>query len=359
MSWKKWFIVVYVSVLSVHTNRSSAAVEPSTSETISSQPEATGSSMAPIVGYEPSFGFIAGAAYFQKSDRTDWGIDLTTNFKRVYQAHAHLVQELGDSWQYEFRVGGTQGYDPYYGEGGETNVADRMRLWGMRSRNEMRLAFKVSRTIAIGLLGDMRVHTENGLYDSPITRQFPNETSLGVGAEILIDYRDHPNRPTEGFLLRIRATLVPTKWTTVRGGNDFAQLDGALTVYQEILKEAIPNVIAAFRVMGGYTLGHSTYGFGYRLGGSDRLNGYRDNRFRGDRYYLQQTELRFPIYKMVSGAALLGFGDVTNGAFTNPKMSYGMGLRIGLPPDWVSKVRIDLAYGRDEMGVFIDYGQTF
>lgn len=99
--------------------------------------------------------------------------------------------------------------------------------------------------------------------------------------------------------------------------------------------------------------------FKYRLGGTDGLAGYYDNRFRGKKYYLQNTEIRYPIWKLFSGALSLSFGDITDESFTNPKLAYGFGIRIGLPPDWVSKIRIDFLYGRDQYGLFVDFGDTF
>jgi outer membrane protein assembly factor BamA len=111
--------------------------------------------------------------------------------------------------------------------------------------------------------------------------------------------------------------------------------------------------------MGGYSVGEPTYMYRFALGGANQLNGYLDNRFRGREYYMQQTELRFPIWKLFSGVGSLGFGDITDTKFTNPKLAYGIGLRIGLPPDWVNKIRIDFAFGRDQAGIFANFGQTF
>jgi outer membrane protein assembly factor BamA len=111
--------------------------------------------------------------------------------------------------------------------------------------------------------------------------------------------------------------------------------------------------------MGGIGIGTPNYMYKFRLGGSGTMRGYLENRFRGQKYYAQQTELRFPIWKLFSGAAFLGFGDATDSSFTNAKMAYGGGIRIGLPPDYVSKVRIDVGFGRDSSGVYADFGQAF
>ena len=120
---------------------------------------------------------------------------------------------------------------------------------------------------------------------------------------------------------------------------EFAQIEGNFIVYKEVLEGVLPEVIAAFSVAGGCSLGEPTDRYRYRLGGPNILRGYNVNRFRGDDYYLQQTELWCPLWKLFGGAACVGFGDAGDNQFTNPKlaygvwrMAYGVGLRIGLPP---------------------------
>ncbi|MGZ3653201.1 MAG: hypothetical protein ACXWSC_18665, partial [Bdellovibrionota bacterium] len=83
------------------------------------------------------------------------------------------------------------------------------------------------------------------------------------------------------------------------------------------------------------------------------------NRFRGSKYYVEQNELRFPIFRIVSGTAFLEFGEATNTDFTRPHRGYGGGLLIGIPPDNVSKIRIDYALSIDQKGITVDFGHAF
>ena len=328
-------------------------------ESIERHGKDTGSSVAPVVGYDPTYKLVLGGAYFYNLPTFSIGVDVNTNFKRVYQAHLSLSHRFAPEWEYGLRSSVTQGFDPFYGEGGETLVGDYLQLWGLRMGHRFHVAYKPSGILSFGAFGDGRYRTEvNEFGGAPTPRRFPDERTLGLGGFWKIDTRKERRNPTEGFVFGVAATYVPRQLSTV-ARNDFGQLESDFIVYKAILDEVIPDVIAAFHLMAGYTIGDPTYEFEYRLGGAGRLRGYLDNRFRGKKYYLQQTELRFPIWKLFSGAAFLGFGDATNGNFTNPKLAYGLGLRIGLPPDWISRVRIDWGFGRDQNGIFADFGHTF
>jgi len=318
-----------------------------------------GHSVAPIVGYEPTYKLVVGAAYFFEQPDSSFSTDASLNFHNVYQGHLHFTRRLLDNWEYSVALGATKGFDPYYGEGSGTQPTDRIQLNGLKSENHVQLLREITSRLSLGVFADLKIRTETPDGKAPFVRHFPNETTGAIGLVAIMDTRNDKQNPTEGFTLVGQFAFAPVSLSTLKGSEPFAQLEGSFAVYQEILKGAIPNVIAAFRIQGGHSFGEPSYMYRYRLGGSDTLRGYLDNRFRGKRYYLQQTELRIPIWKMVSGAGFLSFGDATDGTFQSPRMSYGAGIRIGLPPDWVSKLRLDVAWGNDEFGVFADYGQAF
>lgn len=319
-----------------------------------------GHSVAPLVGYEPTFGFVFGGAYFYSAPRISFGTDVNTNFKQVYQLHSHFINRPAMRWEYGLKLGITQGYDPFYGQGGETKPGDFARLWGVNSSNRIHMAYKPTSILSLGAFVDGRIRTERAGDGSPKAgRQFPDETSFSLGIFQKIDTRDRREDPKEGFVFGTEVSLAPGAMSSVAGRPSFTQLSGDFIVYKEILNGVIPDVIAAFQVMGGTTFGQPGYLYNYRLGGANALRGYLENRFRGKKYYMQQTELRFPVLQPLSAAGFIGFGDITDDSFTNPKMAYGVGIRIGLPPDYVSKIRIDMGFGRDQTGVFANFGQTF
>lgn len=318
-----------------------------------------GISVAPVVGYDPAYGFVFGGAFFYQKDTFGFGTDFNLNFKQVYQLHLHLAHRFHEKWEYQLHSSTTKGFDPYFGEGGETDVNAFTHLWGVRSSESIKLLYHPAKILKVGTFANLRLRTEEPGETEPFVRHHPDETTPGFGLFSDLDTRTNTQDPKNGFRFVLDFTYVPGQLSSLPGLQDFGQIEGSFIVYKEILEEVIPDATAAFRLMGGYSIGHPTYMYRYALGGANQLHGYLDNRFRGEKYYLQQSELRFPIIKPVGGVLLLGFGDTTDTEFTNPKLSYGFGIRIGLPPDWISKLRIDFDFGRDQSTISANFGQTF
>ena len=87
------------------------------------------------------------------------------------------------------------------------------------------------------------------------------------------------------------------------------------------------------------------------------MRGYYNNRFRGDRYYAAQAELRFPLYKRFSGVAFVDAGDVADDGFRKPKWTWGGGLRFALSEN--IKLRLDYGIAKDQRGVFFTFSEAF
>lgn len=102
---------------------------------------------------------------------------------------------------------------------------------------------------------------------------------------------------------------------------------------------------------------------GILLGGADLLRGYLNNRFRGDAFTAATGELRIPIWSFISGAAFTEAGRVflLEGEDDGPAigMTSGFGLRFGLPPDGLIKLRFDAGFARDGWGLFFKFGEAF
>lgn len=321
-----------------------------------------GHSIAPLVGYEPTYKFVVGGAYFYEDSQFHLGIDTNTNFGQVYQTHATIHYDINPRYYAHLHTSFTKGFDPYYGEGGHTEPQNFVKLWGYHGHTKAQFAIRPDPVYSVGLFWDARYRAENDGPGSPPQRVFGDETTVGFGFFHEVDTRDNQQSPRDGFVLRNDFTFVPEGFSNDKR-RTFGQIDGSLIVYKEILNQIVRDVIAAFQVEGGISFGEPSYMFMYQLGGTHRLRGYHENRFRGKAYYLQQTELRFPLWKLFSGAAYVGFGDTsefgTSDKAAVAKMSYGIGLRIGLPPDYISKIRIDYGVGQDQRGIFADFGHTF
>ena len=141
------------------------------------------------------------------------------------------------------------------------------------------------------------------------------------------------------------------------------QGDGDLRFYFPLFKETefIPfkNSILALRAFFGSSFLSSDYATKYSLGrhsffqNINTLRGFTRNRFIGDKIYLAQTELRWPIWdKYLQGVFFLEMGETAelNQSFKDFVFDYGGGLRFGLPPKYDLKLRLDWGTGRDLQG---------
>jgi outer membrane protein assembly factor BamA len=173
------------------------------------------------------------------------------------------------------------------------------------------------------------------------------ENTFGVGLQLHADHRNVKNNPSFGWYQNL----------SLKAFERFGLIDADLRLFQHVVAEEL---VVAYQLAGGVAIGEPSYLGQFRLGGTDRLRGFYENRFRGSKYYLQQTEIRFPIFKAIGGASFLEFGEVSNvPEFKAPSVSYGVGLRVGLPPDYVAKIRLDVAFSKDQQGVFLDFGHPF
>jgi hypothetical protein len=62
---------------------------------------------------------------------------------------------------------------------------------------------------------------------------------------------------------------------------------------------------------------------------------------------------------MISANASVDAGAVGDPDFSKVRFSYQTGLRIGLPPDWGMKARIDMGWGDDQSIFMIQFGEVF
>jgi len=99
------------------------------------------------------------------------------------------------------------------------------------------------------------------------------------------------------------------------------------------------------------------------LGGTERMRGIYENRYRDKTVSMAQVELRFPIFWIISGAAFWGMGQVapTYGDFVMDgfKYGYGGGLRILIDEATSSVIRFDLSFREDGHSIFVGFNEAF
>jgi outer membrane protein assembly factor BamA len=240
-------------------------------------------------------------------------------------------------------------FDLYFGEGMDTDLAAKLRLDQLRYLGILRAEQKFFDHWAAGPLAYDRVRREEGINGDPSLRLIAGEDTFALGAFVKYDSRDDEFSPSRGLYSELRAWNHP-------GGDGFSQAEIDLRGFTSPME----GLVLAGRLAGGVSASQPSYLYRFELGGSDFMRGYYGNRFRGRDYYAVQAELRFPIWKFLSGDAFGDFGEATDDSFHgDAKTTGGLGLRIALPPSGMMKARIDYGFASDQSGLYVAFGHAF
>ena len=251
-------------------------------------------------------------------------------------------------------------YENYFGEGMKARLSDLKKLYAHRFMADYKMIHQApNQNFYMGLGAQLFFRKERPQYQGGEI-YFNKELFLFLKGFVGYDSRDNWKDPKTGAFHQLsfgcKAILA------YPGG--YCKGEGDLRFYLSLFKEthfahSLKNSVVALRVFAGSSfLSPSTYSTAYSLGGENpfqnikTLRGYKQNRFRGDKMYFSQTEIRFPIWKQyLDGAVFAELGETTN--YEDPfegsvVVDYGGGLRIGLPPDYDMKIRADFGTGRDK-----------
>lgn len=100
------------------------------------------------------------------------------------------------------------------------------------------------------------------------------------------------------------------------------------------------------------------------LGGSSRMRGFYEGRYRDNHSVTMQSEIRMPVYKRFGAVAFGAIGDVSktiNGfTITDIKSSYGAGLRFAVNKTEKLNIRVDYGFSSNgSSGLYFQLGEAF
>ncbi len=121
------------------------------------------------------------------------------------------------------------------------------------------------------------------------------------------------------------------------------------------------NNILALNIYSETTFGDAPFNQLSLLGGTKRMRGFLEGRFRDDHFMTFQSEYRFPIFWRIKGAV---FGSVASvgsqeEGFQKAFFAYGLGLRIGISKIEKINLRLDYGFGKNTSGFYLTFGEAF
>jgi len=197
--------------------------------------------------------------------------------------------------------------------------------------------------------------TEEKILTSQCYGFSPHELGGTFGVKIRRDTRDNIFNPAKGYLFQ----------TDVKGGyerynlNDlFLQFNSQISFIFSILdQEKWVLNLATGGTFFDSKENSLPYSFQFKLGGMDYLRGYFQGRFHSDQYYLAQGEFRWPLLAWMEFVLFVDLGQVR--WFKKPLFSSGTGVRIGLPPSYDKKVRVEIGWGEDQYNFVVTFAYPY
>lgn len=235
--------------------------------------------------------------------------------------------------------------DPYYGEGGHTEADQLKYLLSDKLNLHIEYVTKVDSFLYAGAFTSWKYRKESSA--KPL---FSTESTSSVGLLLYYDSRNNRFNPSYGEYYYVRS------WMLMQYSSPLF-LEADIRLFIPVAKKL---VLAQHGKMGLTLLEPASFLFRFQLGGPYALRGFWLGRFRGEQYYLSQTEIRYSLLRFLTLAGFMDVGIADDEAFTmSPRISFGGGVRLGFPPRYHQKLRIEWGFGEDQQNVVIAFDHPF
>ena len=223
---------------------------------------------------------------------------------------------------------------------------------------------------SIGLLfkniqsGIIYEYSNNHMLDKKDNPFFNADTILGenggrvggLGISITFDNRDNIFYPSSGNYLKIEGVFY-RKFA----GSEYS-FDKYILNYRQFW-EFIENNFLALQLYSHFSLGNPPFFRLPALGGSYRMRGYYEGRYRDRQYITSQIEYRKIIWWRFGLNLFVSLGDVSDklSAFRlkDLKKSYGFGIRFVFDETEKVNLRVDFGFTKNSSGIYFALEEAF
>lgn len=320
----------------------------------------------PYASYSPdtkiAVGGVVGYYLPAAENQSPSNVQLTFTATQRRQLIIDLSPELylkDGLWRVEGKVVASRYPNTFYGIGGDTPPSAKE---GYTARFGL-LDQKVQRRVQSHLRLGPRVFIRSGTITDPDEGGRLEEdripgadggTVVGLGGSALWDARDNIYFPLRGIYAELTAT-----WHSMIWGSDytFGRFGTDLRGY----RPAGPGTWAVQAYVEA-VVGEAPFELLPLLGGSSRMRGYREGRFRDKVYWTTQAEYRLPLWWRLKATAFMTAGEVGprlgSPLFNEVEVAVGAGGRFRLTEDGVHG-RLDVAYSPTGFEIYMSLGEAF
>ena len=320
----------------------------------------------PYASYSPTTEIAVGlvVGYYRMSRPGRRASSVTATFtgtqRRQLIAEAEPELYLADGrWRVEGQLIASDYPNLFYGVGGDTPMAAETAYTARYGTVDLSAQRQVRPQLRAGPRLFVRTGTVRNVDEgTPLARgRVPGAdggTTLGVGGSALWDARSRRYDPRRGTYAEASLLLHSAAW-----GSDYTF--GRLTTDGRGYRPVGPGV-AAVQLYTEAVVGTAPFQLLPLLGGSDRMRGFREGRYRDDVYWTAQAEYRVPLFWRFKAAAFASVGAtgprVDASLVENAVAAVGVGGWLRLTDDGVHG-RLDLAYSESGVEVYVSLGEAF
>lgn len=196
----------------------------------------------------------------------------------------------------------------------------------------------------------------NGILDTANIVGSNGGISSGIGIILQWDTRDFNLNTSRGHFIEL----------ATRHFRDYLGSDFMYNIVEfEALKffPLAPNHVLGLQFQGRFSNREVPFQQLSLLGGDKLMRGYYRGRYRDKVLYAAQVEYRWKFYKRFGLVVFGGLGDVSKEFhtfdFSDIKPSYGFGLRYMILPKRKVNLRLDLGFGKETQGIYINITEAF
>ena len=302
----------------------------------------------PTYSHNSTYGHIMGGRFFiYPALNTGYYTSLEATVSQALFFQTHFTYQYwrknGDQLAFIALYDGFS--EAYYGEGPHTKPEDRKNIPTDRVLMSVEYVSRIRAYLHGG--GFLSFNYRKEQSQTPLHAK---ENILSGGLLIRYDSRNNYFNATKGEYYELKSwMLLPLPSPLF--------IKGEVQLFFPLYKN---KWVLAGKGSAGMSLFHPTpYVFRFALGGPHSLRGYRQNRFRGESYYLSQIELRYTPWPFLTIAKFFDAGSAGDSFPLPPRYSLGGGLRFGLPPDYNKKMRLEVGFGKDQYNIVVSFGHPF